>query len=241
MQRTAWWTAAAAIVGLAAGNARAKAPADGPHPDVGENSASHVGGNPVEGDGNAAQGKQDARESNGSHRDRGDEVLSFSGEHGRYHWSSGHWWYWLPSDRWAYYDNGAWQDYAAANSARPTNDQNVQIADDRYEFYNGQWWYAMPDERWVVWGSGSWRDYNGNEGPERRSSGYRGLPDEKAHVDNGVGREEHLPSNGAGQLPHDTQRRMERGAPNPGNAGHGPASSGTPQGSSGSSGGEQRK
>lgn len=30
----------------------------------------------------------------------------------RYQWYNNQWWYWLPSNRWSYYDQGSWRDAA---------------------------------------------------------------------------------------------------------------------------------
>lgn len=32
----------------------------------------------------------------------------------RYGFADGHWWYWLPSDQWVFWENGAWHDYNVA-------------------------------------------------------------------------------------------------------------------------------
>jgi hypothetical protein len=198
MQRTVWWIAAVAIGTFAAASAWALPPVGGPAPGpIG--AAPNVGARaalPLPGAARRETRREDRR----------------FGVDGRFNWYGNRWWYWLPANRWTYYDNGAWQNYT-------DNDQaNYQTNDDRYEFYDGQWWYAMPGGRWDVYADGRWSEYNGNEAPQRRISGYRGLPDEGRREDNGGRPDERAPLNPGNIQPNvPNPGNIQPNVPNPGN------------------------
>ncbi len=46
---------------------------------------------------------------------RADEIPSPAAQRDdqtwRYRWHEGHWWYWLPSERWVYWDGGRWNEF----------------------------------------------------------------------------------------------------------------------------------
>jgi hypothetical protein len=66
-------------------------------------------------------------------------------DRGRYRWDGGRWWYWLPSNRWMYYNDGNWVDYSSDYGG----------ADSNYRWYNGYWWYWTANG-WLVWMNGQW-------------------------------------------------------------------------------------
>jgi hypothetical protein len=74
-----------------------------------------------------------------------------------------------------YYDNGAWQEYAADNTYDAAAARADVPSDPRYQWYNNQWWYWLPTNRWSYYDHGGWRDAAPGVGPERRETGYRGV------------------------------------------------------------------
>ncbi len=125
---------------------------------------------------------------NGGHRfvapretPREGERSEYAGANGwRYRYNNGAWWYWLPANRWMYYDNGAWQDYAADNAAYDNSTVTLDVpSDPNYYWYNNAWWYLMPGNRWSYYEGGRWRDGAPGMGPQRRETGYRGIPENR--------------------------------------------------------------
>jgi len=54
----------------------------------------------------------------------------------RYKFHNGTWWYWLPENRWVYWNNGSWANYDAATyAAQPT--YNTQPSYNSYNYDNG--------------------------------------------------------------------------------------------------------
>jgi hypothetical protein len=93
----------------------------------------------------------------------------------------------LPTNRWSYYDNGAWQEYTADNATTYDNSTPTVTADvpsdPNYYWYNNQWWYWLPGgNRWSYYDHGGWREAEAGKGPQRRETGYRGVPDNGANA-----------------------------------------------------------
>jgi hypothetical protein len=51
---------------------------------------------------------QDARGAKGPDAKKSPDANAW-----RYRWHGGQWWYWLPENRWVYWENNRWNDYAA--------------------------------------------------------------------------------------------------------------------------------
>ena len=186
MRRIMFLTTASAILALSMGNLVARAAegeghggqhggahAEGGHEGahVGPNSGVHVENHgvvrvapnhiPHEGDVSIFGGKE--------HREDG----------WRYRYENGAWWYWMPNNRWTYYDNGGWQDYAVDNVA-----PSVPVATDpNFYWFHDQWWYAHPGNRWSYYDHGHWNDGAPGMGPTRREVEHHGEVKHEEHHD----------------------------------------------------------
>jgi len=79
-------------------------------------------------------------------------AASQSGDHWRYRWHNGTWWYWTPANRWVYRNGNEWTNYEPAIVAVPDARYSGQPVDGYYQ--------------------GSPNGYY--PGPYRYSTGYRG-------------------------------------------------------------------
>jgi hypothetical protein len=84
----------------------------------------------------------------------------------RFKQHEGRWWYWLPSNRWVYWQNSAWVLDSAATDRTPVVDAPgappIQLPEGdgrakdpanawRFKMHEGRWWYYMPDQTWSVY------------------------------------------------------------------------------------------
>ena len=74
----------------------------------------------------------------------------------RYKFHNGAWWYWLPSDRWVYWSDGAWVNYDPATHVLPYRVYRYPVYDSG-DYYGG--YYSH-----FGWGHYGHHDYYGHHG-----------------------------------------------------------------------------
>jgi hypothetical protein len=78
----------------------------------------------------------------------------------RYRSVNGTWFYQLPDNRWARFENGNWVDNNTGLALNAAPADGSVATNSRYRYINGTWLYQMPGSDWVRFESGKWVNDN---------------------------------------------------------------------------------